>query len=210
MVMATKVNTLLFYDNKAKIKFQQFNHKQSLLPYFIPMIEGKKEVKILDIGCGLVCSIGNLAYNTKIEITASDILADDYNAIINKHGLIPMIPVQKENMEKLSYRSDSFDIVHCVNAIDHTGDPMTAIREMIRVCIPGGFVYLRHFENVGEHEGYKGMHQWNLNYDQYDDCIFWSNKDRFSLKSINPKFRTKVGRELSIEPPTMVISILQK
>lgn len=47
-----------------------------------------------------------------------------------------------ENMEKLTYEDNSFDLVVCINALDHTQDAWTAVTEMIRVCKPKGWVYI--------------------------------------------------------------------
>ncbi len=39
---------------------------------------------------------------------------------------------------------------------------MTAIHNMVLLCRPGGFVFLRHFENEAEKENFYGLHKWNF------------------------------------------------
>ncbi len=41
--------------------------------------------------------------------------------------------VEVQDMEKLTYPDNTFDLVVCVNALDHTQNAMVAIDEMIRV-----------------------------------------------------------------------------
>ena len=42
-----------------------------------------------------------------------------------------------------SFDSDSFDVVHAHQLLQHLPDPVAALREMIRVCRPGGVVAVR-------------------------------------------------------------------
>jgi SAM-dependent methyltransferase len=72
-------------------------------------------VKILNIGSGPVTP-GN---TPGLEITNAD--RRDY-----EH-------VEVQDMEHLTYPKDSFDLVVCINALDHTPDAQAAIEEMIRV-----------------------------------------------------------------------------
>ena len=132
-----------------------------------------------------------------IHITACDLLADDYNRMMQKENITPLIPVEGLDMSKMSYADNSFDIVHCNNALDHTLNPERAVQEMIRVCKHGGYVYLRHYHNVGENNNYTGLHFWNICRDG-NGCRIWNQK-----------------HELFINIPTtyednMVVSVYQK
>ncbi len=44
--------------------------------------------------------------------------------------------------ERLPFRSSSFELVLSSNVLEHVGDPWRVIDELMRVCRPGGFVYL--------------------------------------------------------------------
>ena len=55
-----------------------------------------------------------------------------------------------------------FDIVHGQNCIDHTVNPLEAIRQMLAVTKPGGFVVLYHAENEGKNKSYKQLHKWDF------------------------------------------------
>jgi SAM-dependent methyltransferase len=43
----------------------------------------------------------------------------------------------------LDFADDSFDVVHAHQVLQHVGDPVRALREMRRVCKPGGLVAAR-------------------------------------------------------------------
>ena len=73
-------------------------------------------MKILNLGSGPV-TIGNFP---GIEITHAD---------IQDRGEF----VDREDMEKLTYPDDSFDLVICINALDHTINAPAALKEMLRV-----------------------------------------------------------------------------
>jgi ubiquinone/menaquinone biosynthesis C-methylase UbiE len=61
-----------------------------------------------------------------------------------------------------TYAENSFDLVHAANSLDHSHDPVAAIKAAVRVVKPGGCVYLEHILNEGDRERYGGLHQWNF------------------------------------------------
>lgn len=205
-----KKKTLGFYEKKLPWKAAAFNKKLHLPKYFKDLIGNKKEVNIAEIGSGMFCTIGSVWDGVKINMYASDILADDYNEILKKHKVKPLIPVKKENMEDLSYPDNFFDIVHCVNALDHTVDAIKALKEMYRVTKPGGYVYLRHFPNVAESEGYYGMHTWNIDLTKNKDCIIWNKENKFLLSDFFENISNKKKKEMDYENTNLVVTIIQK
>lgn len=131
------------YKEKFKRKLDEFNHSRPLVDYLVPFLV-KPFTKIADIGAGPMVIIGDYWNGVDIEVVASDILVPEYQELWSKYNATPMIPVEYEDMENLSYEDESFDIVHCRNALDHTPDAYKAIGEMKRICKTGGYVYLAH------------------------------------------------------------------
>ena len=205
-----KNNTLRFYRRKLPWKARQFNRELPLLPYFAQLIGDKKEVAIAELGAGMFCTIGSSWNAVRVSVYPSDALADEFNQILKEDGVVPLIPVVKENMESLSYPGNFFDIVHCVNALDHTTNPLKALKEMYRVCKPGGFIYLRHFVNVGESERYSGLHLWNIDLNAKGDCLVWNPDKKFLLSDYFRGFKSVKKREMDYETDDLVVSILQK
>lgn len=181
--------SLKFYQNKLPYKEKQFNHIFPLDSYFGGMIGEKKEVTIADLGAGMFSTTGSTWDTTIIHLYPSDILADEYNEMLRNRGVIPVILVEKQDMENLTYGNDFFDIVHCVNALDHCNNPLMALKEMYRVCKPEGWIYLRHSINNGELRKYAYSHQWNI-CSVESDCLVWSRTEKFLLSDYFTRFET--------------------
>lgn len=47
------------------------------------------------------------------------------------------------DVHAMSFEDDSFDVVHAHQVLQHVADPVTALREMGRVCRPGGLIAVR-------------------------------------------------------------------
>lgn len=136
---------------------ERFNRSCPLAEYLIPFIGHKKEVKIADVGSGPFSTIGNYLDNIQIKVYPSD--RKSFDLFWKRECLVPLFPVEIQNMERLTYEDNFFDIVTCINALDHTKDALSAVREIIRVTKSGGWVYIdcnldqldtghRHFWNV--------------------------------------------------------------
>jgi SAM-dependent methyltransferase len=201
-------SVLTFYEKKLHWKVQQFNHKFPLNIYFDDMIGNKKEVYLADLGAGMFATTGILWYSCEIRLYPSDILADEYKKILKRHSITPLYPVEKQDMENLTYKDEFFDIVHCVNALDHCKNPLKALKEMYRICKKGGWIYLRHGLNMGETRRYSGLHQWNIKITKNNDCLFWSKNNKFLLSEVAP-FKNEMKKEIGNEPE-MVVSTYYK
>lgn len=137
---------------------------KQLIEVLIPLTQDKKEVKIADIGSGPSSRIGHYLEGVKIEIYPSD-----------KQTFTNSL-IEYQDMEKLTYPDNFFDIVYCSNALDHTRNALAAVKEMIRVCKIGGWVYIECWLDQLQ-TGYK--HYWNAK----EDGVFINKTDRFDLKA---------------------------
>lgn len=132
---------------------------------------------VLDVGSGPVSGVGALIPGKIVNLYLVDALAIEYNKMLNRLGVKTAIrPIQLEG-EKLTsvFPEDYFDLVVCMNALDHTYDPMQVIREIMTVCKPGCWAFLGHHNNVGVIENYAGLHQWNLDH-QDGRFIVWNRE----------------------------------
>lgn len=176
--------TIAHYKRKLLEKAEKFNKPRQLDPYFKEMIGDSTEVSILDVGSGPFPIFGTEYSGVSLKITLVDMLADKWNDLLANSGIVPIIRVEKGDMEHLLFPAETFDIVHCVNAIDHTTNALRAIEELFRVCRRGGWIYLRHYVNVGDRCGYGGMHQWNVS----KDGLIWNKEKTASLKGFRVWF----------------------
>jgi SAM-dependent methyltransferase len=121
-------------------------------------------VKVLDVGAGPVSSMAVEWEGRHVVTVAVDPLAEEYSRALKKHGLVPLVRTRYGEAERLSeqFAADQFHLVHASNCLDHSYDPLEAIRQMLHVTMPGCFVVLEHAANEAEFQGYDGLHQWNF------------------------------------------------
>jgi SAM-dependent methyltransferase len=82
--------------------------------------------RVLDVGCGVK------PYYPFFEPYASDYVGVDVveNPAADLQGAVESLPVEDE----------SFDLVLCIQVLEHAEDPAQAVRELRRVVAPGGAV----------------------------------------------------------------------
>lgn len=136
---------------------------QDHLTMFLDAPEGSV-VRILDVGAGPLTLLGKKWSGRNVEIVPTDALADEYDALLRKHNIIPPIRTIQVKAEELTahFPPDCFDMVHANNCIDHSENPTAAIENMLKVVRPGAFVLLFHAVREGERESYEGLHKWDF------------------------------------------------
>ncbi|MFI6288962.1 methyltransferase domain-containing protein [Streptomyces sp. NPDC051018] len=102
--------------------------------------------RILDIGCGPGTITADLAALVpEGGVTGVDLAPDIVErarAHAAERGLVNT-EFATADVNALEYGDDSFDVVHAHQVLQHLGDPVNALREMRRVCRPGGLVAVR-------------------------------------------------------------------
>ena len=161
------------FDKKVK----QFNHSRQLPDHLGELIGGKKKVRIAEVASALVNTIGDTWPNTDVEVVCSDRYGREFMQIWKDNGVEPLHPIYTQNMHSLTYRTNSFDIVHCRNALDHTLFPKKAIKELQRVS--RGYVYLEHAPF--QRKTYGGHHYWDVLLDEFGMTVFRGKKEEFIL-----------------------------
>lgn len=118
----------------------------------------RPDAEVLDCGSGVV-SILRGTVKAK-RLTMADPLSPLYEQVFDykKYGIAPPNPTACEHIR---YK-DEFDIVHISNALDHTQDPKLAYENLRRAVKPGGYLIVQGFVNEATHEGWAGMHQFNI------------------------------------------------
>jgi ubiquinone/menaquinone biosynthesis C-methylase UbiE len=103
-------------------------------------------MSLLDVGCGPGTITADLAERVAPgPVTAVDAAAGslaEARQTAADRGLRNM-SFAVADVHALSYPDGSFDVVHAHQVLQHLADPVLALREMRRVCVPGGIVAAR-------------------------------------------------------------------
>lgn len=112
--------------------------------YLLP--ELRPDMAVLDIGCGPGTITADLAERVpRGGVTALDAAADVLErarAVARERGR-DNVRFTTGDVHALDFPDGSFDVVHAHQVLQHVGDPVAALREMRRVCRPGGIVAVR-------------------------------------------------------------------
>jgi SAM-dependent methyltransferase len=155
---------------------------QEHLKQLLPQSDGKP-YRILDIGAGPLTTVGKVCDGRRIDLLAIDPLASVYDMLLEKNGITPPVRTKYGEAEQVAemYAEGSFDLVHAANSLDHSHDPVAAIKAAARVVRPGGHVFLEHILNEGAREGYGGLHQWNFGVDDDSFTIASSSGQKTNM-----------------------------
>lgn len=109
--------------------------------YLLPHLTGSE--RLLDVGAGPGTITADLAervaHVTALEPTPEALqLSRDH---LTERGITADFVVG--DVHALDLPDDSFDVVHAHQVLQHLTDPVAALREMLRVCRPGGLVAVR-------------------------------------------------------------------
>ncbi|MFF8919235.1 methyltransferase domain-containing protein [Streptomyces sp. NPDC015032] len=101
---------------------------------------------VLDVGCGpgtITADLAALVAPGRVTAvdTTREILALAAEVTVER-GL-DNVGFAIADVHALDFPDDSFDVVHAHQVLQHVGDPVQALREMRRVCRPGGIVAAR-------------------------------------------------------------------
>ncbi|MET8966729.1 methyltransferase domain-containing protein [Streptomyces hydrogenans] len=101
---------------------------------------------VLDVGCGPGTITADLAAlvapGRVVGVDAAEDVLDKARATAAERGL-GGVEFRVADVHALDFPDDSFDVVHAHQVLQHVGDPVQALREMRRVCRPGGVVAAR-------------------------------------------------------------------
>jgi len=112
--------------------------------YLLPHLA--KGASLLDVGCGPGTITADLAARvrpgrvTAVEISAEALQLARAEAAARGQDNIDFAVT---DVHALDFAEDTFDVVHAHQVLQHVTDPVRALRELHRVCRPGGLVAAR-------------------------------------------------------------------
>lgn len=100
---------------------------------------------LLDVGCGPATLTADLARYVAggrvVALDRAESVLDEARRTLA--GRDPEVTVSAGDVYALAFPDASFDVVHAHQVLQHLTDPIRALKEMRRVCSPGGVVAVR-------------------------------------------------------------------
>jgi len=154
-----------------------------LQPRPAALLPPEMKIRILDVGAGPLTYLGKIHDEKHFTITAVDPLADEYDRILDKYRIQPLVRTQKLAAEDIMKRfsSNTYGLVFARNCIDHSYNPERAILQMIDVVKTGSYVLLEHRPNEAENRDYSGLHQWNFSLSVDNDFLVSSKFESVNM-----------------------------
>ncbi len=131
--------------------------------YLLPHLRPGQTV--LDIGCGP----GTITADLAVAVAPGRVLAleptadalDLARATLAERS-IDTVDLLQGDVHALDLPDDSVDVVHAHQVLQHVADPVQALREMARVCRPGGLLAARDADYAGFvwYPGLPGLDAW--------------------------------------------------
>ena len=104
---------------------------------------------VLECACGTGLLTGVIAEGCK-SLVATDFSMKMLKRAEKKFGRRGNVSFEQGNIMQLSYPDESFDVVVAANVIHLLDEPYTALRELDRVCRPGGRLIIPTYMNRTE------------------------------------------------------------
>lgn len=189
------------YINSNGLDFHLQNikkNKEKLAPYWgksMPLnkriqqqleIFNNKKLRLLDVGCGPFPKSGIYHPDYKVTRILVDALANKYHELLHEHSINTsaqkIINYKVEEIGEL-FKPGSFEVIFAKNTLDHTYNPINAIKNLINLLSDDGVAIFDHFIQEGKYTNYFGLHQWNFSIENGDFYI--SNKEKNIIQNMN-------------------------
>jgi len=101
---------------------------------------------VIDVGCGpgsiTIDLAARVAPGRVVGVDRSEAPLDEARALAGERG-VSNVAFEVADVSALPHADATFDVVHAHQLLQHVPDPVAALREMRRVCRPGGIVAAR-------------------------------------------------------------------
>ena len=136
--------------HESVLRAHRWRTAENSAAYLLPHLE--PGTSLLDVGCGPGTITVDLAERvapgrvTAVELTESALALARAEAARCSQTNIDFAVADAHHLD---FPDDTFDVVHAHQVLQHLSDPVRALREMGRVCAPGGLVAARDSDYAG-------------------------------------------------------------
>lgn len=142
--MATRKAVYTHGHHESVLRSHRWRTAENSAAYLLPHLRSGHA--LLDVGCGPGTLTVDLARRvapgtvTAVEVTEDALALTRAEAARQCQENLTFVVA---DVHALEFADDTFDVVHAHQVLQHVGDPVQALREMRRVCRPGGLVAVR-------------------------------------------------------------------
>lgn len=134
---------------EAVLRSHRWRTAENSAAYLLPHLRPGQS--LLDVGCGPATLTADLADRVApgrvVALERTQEALDAAREELTRRGA--PVELVAGDVCSLELPDDSFDVVHAHQVLQHVGDPVQALREMRRVCAPGGVVAVRDSDYAG-------------------------------------------------------------
>ncbi|HEY8457639.1 MAG TPA: methyltransferase domain-containing protein [Actinopolymorphaceae bacterium] len=136
--------------HESVLRSHRWRTAENSAAYLLPRL--RPGMSLLDVGCGPGTLTADLAARvapgrvTAVEVTEE--VLDLARAEAEARG-VTTIDFVVGDVHRLQFPDGRFDVVHAHQVLQHVAHPVQALREMRRVCVPGGVVAARDSDYAG-------------------------------------------------------------
>jgi 2-polyprenyl-3-methyl-5-hydroxy-6-metoxy-1,4-benzoquinol methylase len=122
----------------ARTNYEKFQTRNPVVRHLIgrfydrirTVVEPLEPLSVLDAGCGEGETLARLDGVLPTRAVAVDVSAD---AVAFTAKRFPEVEVTRHSVDDLPFADDSFELVVCLEVLEHLSDPATALTELARV-----------------------------------------------------------------------------
>jgi SAM-dependent methyltransferase len=148
--MAAKDAVYTHGHHESVLRSHRWRTAENSAAYLLPHL--RPGMRVLDVGCGPGTITADLAARvapgrlTAVELTADALALAQAEAVSRGRANMDFAV---SDVHALDFPDGAFDVVHAHQVLQHAGDPVQALREMHRVCAPGGIIAARDGDYAG-------------------------------------------------------------
>lgn len=140
-VLEDKARARTFYKYLSTVydRINPFVWNETMRDEAIEMCDISSEDRVLDVGCGTGFATEGLLRETE-HVHGLDQSSHQLSKAYEKFGKRGPVRFYRGDAERLPFADDTFDVVWSSGSIEYWPNPVTALRELRRVAVPGGTV----------------------------------------------------------------------